>query len=180
MLLYISGFNSTPKPWIPVTLKEQLDQNEVVYYVLKNVLSEDLKNLREIITQSQDNLILIGHSTGGFLALTLLREFDKVIAAHCINPAFNLIDALDKNPDAINFLKERSLILEIMQANADYFKSPSPVCLYQGMLDDRVDIPYNEKMMLALAGHVYRYPDLAHKFDQDGFRMILRDVRASC
>ena len=115
MLLYISGFNSTPKPWIPVTLKEQLDQNEVVYYVLKNVLSEDLKNLREI-----------------------------------------------------------------MQANEDYFKSPSPVCLYQGMLDDRVDIPYNEKMMLALAGHVYRYPDLGHKFDQSGFRMTLRDVRASC
>lgn len=48
MILYISGLNSTYKPYIPATLNAVFDQ-PAEYYVIQNVISADLARLQEII-----------------------------------------------------------------------------------------------------------------------------------
>jgi pimeloyl-ACP methyl ester carboxylesterase len=99
MLLYISGFNSTPKAFI------SNNQSVDVYYVIENDYAKDISQLGEIIRQHPNYIDITGHSTGGFYALTLKTIFpDQIRRLHLINPAMDLVK-ITLSPRRRNFLK---------------------------------------------------------------------------
>jgi predicted esterase YcpF (UPF0227 family) len=171
--LYISGFGSSYKPYIQPTLEEVFG-GKVTYYLLKNVFTVDLHNLVEIVNQTDGKIRIIGHSTGGFLALCLYRLHpDKVMEINAINPAFDLLYSLDRNEAAKDFLKERSIVKANFKANDAYTKSDKfPVTLYQGREDDRVRIPYNVDFTERNGGQVHWF-DFGHRFTEEQFRQVL-------
>ena len=174
--LYISGFGSSYKPYIQPALEEAFG-GKVTYYLLKNVFSDDLNNLIEIVNQTDSKIRLIGHSTGGFLALCLHRLFpEKVSEIHAINPAFDLLYSLDRNEEAKDFLKERPLVESNYKANEAFAQTNKfPLTLYQGREDDRVRIPYNVDFTEINGGKIVWF-DFGHRFTEEQFTQILRCV----
>lgn len=176
MILYISGFQSTRKQYIQDSIKNKFPDQDVVYYVLENVFSKDLSNVMAICDANKEDVFIIGHSTGGFLGLCCYMECKNVIAVHMINPAIDLLWSLDKNPNAGVILKEREMIAKWVHKIGRFYDEPvKPICLYQGIYDDRVDMDYNRKFISLNGGNVYEY-EIGHRFDQSQFEIILKDI----
>jgi pimeloyl-ACP methyl ester carboxylesterase len=171
MLLYISGFNSTPKAFI------SNNQSVDVYYVIENDYAKDISQLGEIIRQHPNYIDITGHSTGGFYALTLKTIFpDQIRRLHLINPAMDLVKILGNNPEpkAQEFLENGRTDM-IAQHSRNHALSKNPdVFLYQGLLDDRVDVQYNT--LFVREENTCVYPDMGHRFSEQEFLQIMRDI----
>ena len=177
MILYISGLNSTYKPYIPAALNAVFDQ-PTEYYVIQNVISADLARLQEIIAPHQE-VIAIGHSTGAFLALNLHRLHPKVRSVMMINPAIHLLYSLDKNNPDHPILNERPLIEELIRHNEQFYFDgrEHPVYCAQGRLDDRVDVAYNAHFVQSAKGHMEYLEHLGHRFTEPEFGDLLGKVK---
>lgn len=171
MLLYISGFNSTPKAFI------SNNQSVDVYYVIENDYAKDISRLGEIIRQHPNHIDIAGHSTGGFYALTLKTIFpDQIRRLHLINPAMDLVKILGNNsePKAQEFLENGRTDM-VAQYNRNRILSKNPdVFLYQGLLDDRVDVQYNT--LFVREENTCIYPDMGHRFSEQEFLQIMGDI----
>lgn len=171
MLLYISGFNSTPKAFISD------NQSVDVYYVIENNYAKDISRLGEVIRQHPNQIDIAGHSTGGFYALALKTIFpDQIRRLHLINPAMDLVKILGNNPEpkAQEFLENgRTDMVAQYVKNESLSKAPD-VFLYQGLLDDRVDVQYNT--LFAREENTCVYPDMGHRFSEQEFLQIMRDI----
>jgi pimeloyl-ACP methyl ester carboxylesterase len=177
MILYISGLNSTYKPYIPAALSAVFDQ-PTEYYVIQNVISADLARLQDIIAPHRE-VVVIGHSTGAFLALNLHRLHPKVRSVVMINPAIDLLYSLDKNNPDHPILNERSLIEEFIRANEQFYfdGQQHPVYCLQGRLDDRVDVAYNAHFVQSAQGEMTFLEHLGHRFDEQEFGDLLGHVK---
>jgi predicted esterase YcpF (UPF0227 family) len=75
-ILYTSGFDSTYKPYIAAALRRIFEDCDIHYYVLTESYDNDFEYLKNQIENLNDQEIhLIGHSTGGFLSLSMYRLF---------------------------------------------------------------------------------------------------------
>lgn len=180
MILYISGLNSTYKPYIPAALNAVFDQ-PTEYYVIQNVISADLARLQEIIAPHHE-VLAIGHSTGAFLALNLHRLHSKVRSVVMINPAINLLYSLDKNNPDHPILNERPLIADLIQQNEQFYFDgrEHPIYCLQGRLDDRVDIDYNARFVQSAKGKMAFLEHLGHRFTEQEFGGLLGKIGRHC
>jgi pimeloyl-ACP methyl ester carboxylesterase len=171
--LYISGFGSSRKAYILPAL-EKVFGKRVDYYLLKNIFTEDLEHLKAIVEQVQGDIRIIGHSTGGFLALSLYSAFpEKIREIHAINPAFDLLYSLDRHVDAKDFLKERPLVEQHFKEHAVLTEADGfTLKTYQGKLDDRVHMQYNLDFTLANNG-AFVWLEIGHRFTEMEFSQIL-------
>lgn len=170
MLLYISGFNSTKKAFI------SNNQSIDVYYVIENDYAKDISQLGEIIRQHPE-VDIAGHSTGGFYALTLKTIFpDQIRRLYLINPAMDLVKVLGKNPEpkAQEFLENGRTDMVAQYVRNHVFAKHPDVYLYQGLLDDRVDVQYNT--LFVREENTFVYPDMGHRFSEQEFLQIMRDI----
>jgi len=196
MILYISGFGSTKKSYIKPILQSEFPTSEIKYYVLTNDFTLDQENLKEIVDASSEPVTIIGHSTGGFHALSIyswvLRSWEigsnitiqeikrkcKIESLHLINPAINLREVLTNNDAAKGMLGRASnLISNCGILINSLFSSPSwPIAIYQGQLDDRIDIKFNAKFAKKNGIIIQKYPHLGHRFDSQEFMMLIKDI----
>lgn len=193
MILYISGFGSSKKPYIQPILQSEFPTSKIEYYVLTNNFRVDLENLKEIVDASTEPITIIGHSTGGFHALCLYewifpRKLDmsiydakrncKIESIHLINPAINLLGVLSNNDDARNMLMlSHDIISECESKLNELFTSPKwPIAIYQGQLDDRVDMKFNSDFAKKNGISIQKYPHLGHRFDSQEFMELVKDI----
>lgn len=176
MILYISGYNSTRKEWILEDLTKYFPDEFINYYVLSGDYDTDITTISEIISNAKMPVYIIGHSTGGFWALSMYRMFkDKVIGIHCINPALDIIDAMRK----INgtYLSSIDRLYAEYSKNIDIaYKEKIPICIYQSINDEIVDINFNKTYCLLCAGHLFDYT-FGHRFDQTIFNELLKKIK---
>jgi hypothetical protein len=63
----------------------------------------------------------------------------------------------------------------IAQHSRNHALSKNPdVFLYQGLLDDRVDVQYNT--LFVREENTCVYPDMGHRFSEQEFLQIMRDI----
>lgn len=196
MILYISGFGSTKKSYIKPILQSEFPTSKIEYYVLTNDFALDLANLKEIVDISSEPVTILGHSTGGFHALsiyswvlwsweiggnTLIQDTKrkcKIESLHLINPAINLSEVLSNNDAA----KEMVGLAGNLISNCEIlinsiFSSPSwPIAIYQGQLDDRIDTKFNAEFAKKNGIIIQKYPHLGHRFDSQEFMMLVKDI----
>ena len=171
MVLYVSGLGSLYKPFIAAHLLKRFGRNHH-YYILKNKISTDLAFL-ESICAAERKIHLIGHSTGGFLGLYLMKKFSNIESAHLINPAIDLLWTLDRIPEAASVLAERRLISQMFHDITTHYKDgPYPIFMVQGLLDEIVHVDFN-KHFIQHRGHGFYWPTLDHRFDELQFEMLM-------
>lgn len=191
MILYISGFGSTRKSYIKPILQSEFPTSKIEYYVLTNNFIHDLENLREIVDQCQEPITIIGHSTGGFHALCLYewalpaattlsdaKRQSKIESIHLINPAINLIQVLSTNVDARTMLTFAGGIIDECETRiSDCFTQPSwPIAIYQGELDDRIDMKFNSQFAKTNGISITKFPHLGHRFDSQEFLELIKAI----
>jgi pimeloyl-ACP methyl ester carboxylesterase len=171
MVLYVSGLGSMYKPFIADHLLQRFGRKHH-YYILKNKISTDLAFL-ESICAAEKKVHFIGHSTGGFLGLYLMKKFSNIDSLHLINPAIDLLWSLDRIPAAAPILEERKLIAEIFQdITTNYQDGPYPIFMVQGLLDEIVHVDFN-RHFIQPRGHGFYWPTLDHRFDEHQFKMLM-------
>ena len=173
--LYISGFGSTPKPYIPTLLAERWGEDSI-YYVLQNVFSQDVAALDAICRSIPQPIRVIGHSTGGFLGLYLFTLHPNIAELHLINPAIDLLWSFEGNPLVADFLKERKMMETAFARITDQRRFPRfPLWVYQGKHDDRVHIDFNRVFTEKVSGHIQFY-EMGHRFDEQELSSLLDDI----
>lgn len=170
MILYISGLNSTYKPYIQDILDVKFQTN-CTYYIITGNYDTDMTNLYSIINNHSE-VFIIGHSTGAFYALNLYRTNANIIGLNLINPAIDLLWSLNKNhPDhpLIN-----SNVSEAILLNDKFFKNKVfPIYCYQGLNDDRVHVEYTKNFIKNASGTIDLIPNRTHRFSREEFEMII-------
>jgi predicted esterase YcpF (UPF0227 family) len=180
-ILYTSGFDSTYKPYILAALKRIFNDFEVHYHVLTDRYDDNFEYLKNQIENLNDQEIhLIGHSTGGFLSLSMYRLFSaKITTVHAINPALTLSKTLRRvrellpevTEKAIRFYSNRIETEEI--ANEAYFsKGQFPIHFYVGQNDEVIDIPYLDRFDIDKT-----FLDFGHRFDESLFDEMCNSIK---
>jgi pimeloyl-ACP methyl ester carboxylesterase len=175
-IFYTSGFNSTYKSYIAAVLSVVFEEFDTYYYVLSDRYDIDFEYLKQQINSSEyQEIHLIGHSTGGFLSLSMYRIFgDKLKTVHCINPALTLSKTLKRaeveRPEVAE--KARLYVSENVNAaeilNETYFiNRVFPIHFYVGSSDEVIDIPYLDRLSIDKT-----YFDFGHRFDETQFTTI--------
>lgn len=197
MILYISGFGSTKKFYIKPILQSEFPTSKIEYYVLTNDFAADTDALSHIIVSTSEPITIIGHSTGGFYALSLYdwvlwafkvdenvdslhdaKRNCKIESLHLINPAINLSTVLSNNDAAKEMLSVHKSGLSNLENSINYtFSEPSwPIAIYQGQLDDRIDTKFNAEFAKKNGIVIQKYPHMGHRFDSQEFLELVKDI----
>lgn len=180
-IFYTSGFNSTYKPYIAAVLNSVFEDFETHYYVLSDRYDTDFAYLmQQIATAEYQEIHLIGHSTGGFLSLSMCRIWgDKLNTIHAINPALTLSNTLKKTQTQRPEVAEKARLYVSKNVRKDeilnekhFINQAFPVHFYVGSSDDVIDIPYLEQLSIEKT-----FFDFGHRFDENQFTEICEIIK---
>ena len=135
-LFYIHGYESSPDSNKGIIFKEKLDAKTIKYRDCKPedlVISDCLKRISNII-KNDINVVLIGSSLGGFLAVETALTHSNVEKLILLNPAIIPPSAdLDKHEDV-----PRRILEDMMDKRLFEKKLKADITIFRGTEDDLV------------------------------------------
>lgn len=176
MILYISGATTKSKGYIPGILKETFPEETVktVWLLPPINTSRYYNNVRSILEESEEEIVVFAHSMGAFMILSLYNEFkDKIISMQLINP---LID-IDKK----YWTCSGDIVSDIEYQNLQSLPQPVslmdnttilPVVIYQSKYDERIDSERNLQFSI-ITKSKYININCLHRFTPDVFENIV-------